>query len=87
MDFLLKYRDFRGSACFDRVSRRHYGIVLDVADRIVYESLSDEGLIANFEAAVDEYIDFQKDLADQTSDELAHRLIIGLSVRHAHTAS
>ncbi len=81
MDIMLKYRGFSGSACFDRKSGRHFGLVLNIIDGIVYESSSIEGLVANFEAAVDEYIDFQSSLRDEASGTMLSRPAISIAVR------
>lgn len=87
MQFSLEYHGFKGSACFDRKRDRHYGMVLDVTDGVVYESSSAEGLIANFEAAVDEYISFQKDLGNDDSSGVTSRPAISIVVSHAATAA
>ena len=56
MSLQLEYRGFRGSASYNPVSRQHYGLLLGIPDRIVYEAYALESLVANFEAATDEYI-------------------------------
>ena len=81
MEIMLKHRGFKGSACFHQNTGRHFGMVLDVIDGIVYESSSAEGLVANFEAAVDEYIDFQNDLQDDASGTILARAAISITVR------
>ncbi len=81
MDIMLKYRNFKGSACFDQDTGRHFGMVLDIIDGIVYESSSVEGLVANFEAAVDEYIDFQSCLENEAAGTVLARPAICITVR------
>ena len=57
MTFQLEYRGYRGSAWYDPGSEQHHGLLLDIPDRILYETHSAEGPVANFEAATDEYIE------------------------------
>ena len=69
MHLQLEYRGFSGSASFNVQTGRHEGILIGVADRVFYEAPTVESLIANFEAAVDEYIEFLHVLYDNDLDE------------------
>ncbi len=87
MDGLLDYRGFKGSACFDRRSIRHFGMVMDVPHAILYEALSSEGLIANFEAAIDEYIDLLDSIENDLSESIFDRPAVTIIVSHVAEAA
>ena len=81
MNYVLEHHGHKGSAFFDPISDRHYGMLLNIADGVAYESSSAEGLIANFEAAVEEYIRFHSHLTDEDGEEMADHTEISIFVR------
>ena len=81
MDYLLEHLGHKGSAFFDPIGGRHYGTLLNIPDRVAYESSSAEGLIANFEAAVEEYIHFHGHLLDEHGEEMVDHAEISIFVR------
>ncbi|CAG1012178.1 hypothetical protein BURK2_04457 [Burkholderiales bacterium] len=54
---ILKYKDYEGTAKIDMARRVCRGKILFIDDLITYEAASPAELQAEFEAAVDDYID------------------------------
>ena len=81
MDVQLQHRGFTGSAIFDPRTGRHEGLLLGVPDRVLYQASTLESLVANFEAAVDEYIQFLDLLREADDEALLERPVIDLFVR------
>lgn len=69
MELQLEYRGFYGSATFNIASGKHEGFLLGVADRVFYQATTLESLVANFEAAVDEYIEFMDEILQHLGGE------------------
>ena len=84
---LFEYRDYRGSACSDITSGRHFGMVLEVLDAVVYEAVSAEGLKANFEAAVDEYIDLLNGIENDLDGSMLDRPAVTIIVSYVAEAA
>lgn len=87
MDCLFEYRGYKGSACLDRMGGRRFGLVLEILDAVVYEAASPEGLKANFEAAVDEYIDLLDGIRNDSSGSILDRPAVTIVVSHAAEAA
>lgn len=58
----MKYKGFEGSACVDVEQGVCHGKILFIDDLVTYESANAGGLKAEFEAAVDDYLETCKEL-------------------------
>ena len=65
MDTQLEYHGYRGSASYNPETMQHYGLILGIPDRVRYQAPALESLVANFEAAVDEYIELIEEIGDE----------------------
>ena len=59
----FEYLGYTGSVAFCAIDRHYSGFIEDTSDQITYEAANLEGLRANFEAAVDEYVRLCIDLS------------------------
>jgi len=61
---VLMYRGYRGKVEVDVDSGRLYGFVLDIQDMIAYEGSSDEELEGDFRGAIDDYLEYCRELGE-----------------------
>lgn len=84
-DLQLRHKGFTGSAVFNQTNGCHEGLLLGISDRVMYQAATSESLIANFEAAVEEYMLFLETLSIENDSRknsvVADRPIIDLFVR------
>ena len=83
----FRYLAFTGSIS-SAANGNYTGVVEDTGDQVTYHARSLEGLRANFEAAVDEYVNLSLKVAyGESLDQLdEHQLFIHLSSEGVHTS-
>ncbi|MEN1761696.1 type II toxin-antitoxin system HicB family antitoxin [Anoxynatronum sibiricum] len=62
LDKTIKYSDYIGTVEYSAEDEVLYGVILGINDSITYEGRSVEELKAAFQEAVDDYLDFCKEI-------------------------
>lgn len=62
---VFEYKGFKGSAEYSEYDECYYGKLMDIKDLVNYQSKTSAGLYVEFEHAVDDYINFKKEISEQ----------------------
>lgn len=67
--YFSKYRGYVGTIEFDIEDGCYYGKIQNTRDLVNYESNRTEGLLVEFRRAVDDYLDFMKEIGKEVEND------------------